>query len=53
MTCFRARTVSGPAAACNDALDKGYLTTVDILDEINYPVGTWGERSGLWGCAPA
>ena len=39
-----ARTISAPAAACNDALDKGYLTTVDFLDEHNYPVG---QRSGL------
>ena len=40
---------SGPASSCTDALEKDYLTTVDILNEDNYPVGTWGTRSGLWG----
>ena len=53
---FRAHaygTVGGPPASCVKALEKDYLTTVDILDEDNYPVGTWGQISGLWGCAPA
>ena len=33
------------------ALEKDYLTTVDILDRdgIYAPVGTWGSRSNLWG----
>lgn len=32
------------------ALEKDYLTTVDILDQEDYaPVGTWGKRSNLWG----
>ena len=42
-------TVDGPPASCEQALEKDYLTTVDILDEVNYPVGTCGRRSGLWG----
>jgi len=54
LTGFRAHAYgtvrpSGPASSCKVALEKDYLTTVDILDEDNYPVGTWGTRSGLWG----
>ena len=37
------------AGSCDDALDKDYLATVDILKDVYYPVGTWGKRSGLWG----
>ena len=32
------------------ALEKDYLTTVEILDQKDYaPVGTLGKRSNLWG----
>ena len=54
LTGFRAHAYgtvrpSGPASSCMVALEKDYLTPVDILDKDNYPVGTWGTRSGLWG----
>ena len=54
LTGFRAHaygtvTPSGPASSCTDALEKDYLTTVDILNKDYYPVGTWGAHSGLWG----
>jgi hypothetical protein len=37
------------------ALEKDYLTTVDILDrDGDYaPVGTWGSRNNLWGSTAA
>ena len=31
------------------ALEKDYLTTVDIVESDYAPVGTWGKRSNLWG----
>ena len=54
LTCFRAHAYgtvrpSSLASSCMVALERDYLTTVDILDKDNYPVGTWGARSGLWG----
>jgi len=54
LTGFRAHAYgtvrpSAPASSCKVALEKDYLTTVDILNKDYYPVGTWGARSGLWG----